>query len=251
MSKTTIPKGGITADAIDATLVADDAISDEHLDVTAVTGQTAITSLADTDKFLVSDASDSGNLKYVEKQYLPSGSFAKLSTVDISSGDSSVNFNSSIITTTYKQYLFIFTNIRPTTDNVYFQFKESTNNGSSFLENDSDSFISVNNSSWSSTEVENSTLTNNTITKLTTGSIGNGATEGMSGQMFLSRDGASPSKSNWELVSNNNAHVYHFHGSSYRDDTGTTNYIRFEWESGTYIGGRITCYGITTWCIKM
>ena len=100
MSKTTIPKGGITADAIDATLVADDAISeehlassavttakinadainatkiaddsisDEHLDITAITGQTAITSLADTDKFLVSDASDSGNLKYVEKQYL-------------------------------------------------------------------------------------------------------------------------------------------------------------------------------------
>ena len=246
MSKTTIPRGGITADAINATLVTDDAISDEHLDVTAVTGQTAITSLADTDKFLVSDASDSGNLKYVEKQYLPSGSFAKLSTVDISNGDSSVNFNSSIITTTYKQYLFIFTNIRPTTDNVHFRFKESSNNGSSFLANDSDSFISVNNSSWSSTEVQNSVLTNNTITLLTTGSIGNGAREGMSGQMFLSRDGANPSKSNWELVSNNNDHVYHFHGSSYRDDVSTTNYIRFEWETGTYIGGRITCYGIDT-----
>ena len=67
MSKTTIPTGGITADAINATLVTDDAISDEHLDVTAVTGQTAITSLADTDKFLVSDASDSGNLKYCRK----------------------------------------------------------------------------------------------------------------------------------------------------------------------------------------
>ena len=32
MSKTTIPTGGITADAIDATLIADDAISEEHLD---------------------------------------------------------------------------------------------------------------------------------------------------------------------------------------------------------------------------
>ena len=30
MSKTTIPTGGITADAIDATLIADDAISEEH-----------------------------------------------------------------------------------------------------------------------------------------------------------------------------------------------------------------------------
>ena len=64
MSKTTIPTGGITADAV----------SEEHLDVTAITGHSAITSLADTDKFLVSDASDSNNLKYVEKQYLPGGS---------------------------------------------------------------------------------------------------------------------------------------------------------------------------------
>ena len=63
----------INADAITGAKIADDSISDEHLDITAITGQTAITSLADTDKFLVSDASDSGNLKYVEKQYLPSG----------------------------------------------------------------------------------------------------------------------------------------------------------------------------------
>ena len=231
---------------IESASLASDAVDNTNIDSTLITAQTAITSLADTDKFLVSDASDSGNLKYVEKQYLPSGSFAKLSTVDISNGDSSVNFDSSIITTTYKQYLFIFTNIRPTTDNVHFRFKESISNGNGFLANDSDSFISVNNSSWSTTEVQNETLTNNTITKLTTGNIGNGALEGMSGQMFLSRDGASPSKANWELVSNNNAHVYHFHGASYRDDTSITNYIRFEWESGTYIGGRITCYGIDT-----
>ena len=30
MSKTTIPRGGITADAIDGTLIADDAINSEH-----------------------------------------------------------------------------------------------------------------------------------------------------------------------------------------------------------------------------
>jgi hypothetical protein len=35
MSKTTIPTGGITADAIDATLVADDAIRQEHVDAHA------------------------------------------------------------------------------------------------------------------------------------------------------------------------------------------------------------------------
>ena len=66
------------ADSVNGSKIADDSISDEHLDITAITGQTAITSLADTDKFLVSDASDSGNLKYVEKQYLPSGGLVPL-----------------------------------------------------------------------------------------------------------------------------------------------------------------------------
>ena len=50
MSKTTIPTGGITADAIDATLIEDDAISEEHLDATAITGHTALGATpADTD----------------------------------------------------------------------------------------------------------------------------------------------------------------------------------------------------------
>ena len=42
MSKTTIPSGGIGADIIDATKIADDAISEEHLDATAITGLTAL-----------------------------------------------------------------------------------------------------------------------------------------------------------------------------------------------------------------
>jgi len=106
MSKTTIPRGGITADAIDATLVTDDAISDEHLDVTAVTGQTAITSLADTDKFLVSDASDSGNLKYVEKQYLGGGAMELLSTASRTSGSAAqVQLTDFMDNTTYISYI--------------------------------------------------------------------------------------------------------------------------------------------------
>ena len=117
MSKTTIPKGGITADAIDATLVADDAISDEHLDVTAVTGQTAITSLADTDKFLVSDASDSGNLKYVENQYLGGGGLVPISYTNVTSTVNTIEM-SNVFTSTYKNYFVMGYNLRPGVDNV-------------------------------------------------------------------------------------------------------------------------------------
>ena len=174
------------------------------------------------------------------------GSFTKLSTVDLSSGDSLAAFNSSIITTTYKQYLFIFTNLRPTDDNAYFKMGESKNNGSSFLANDADSFISIHNTSFSSTEVENHSVTNNTDVQLTQSYIGNGTMEGMSGQMFYSRDGANPSKGNWQLVSSNSNHVYYQTGAFYRDDTGTSNYVRFQMQGTTFISGRITCYGIDT-----
>jgi len=128
MSKTTIPRGGITADAIDATLVTDDAISDEHLDVTAVTGQTAITSLADTDKFLVSDASDSGNLKYVEKQYLPSSNLVLLGTSTSGSASAEVQFDN-VFTSTYRLYKVIGF-MTPETDDVNWQLRARTGGGS-------------------------------------------------------------------------------------------------------------------------
>ena len=66
MSKTTIPRGGITADAIDATLIADDAISEEHIDATVITGSTALAAEpADTDELLISDA---GTIKRIDYQ---------------------------------------------------------------------------------------------------------------------------------------------------------------------------------------
>ncbi len=112
---TSVSDGAVTntklgADSVNGTKIADDSISDEHLDITAITGQTAITSLADTDKFLVSDASDSGNLKYVEKQYLPSGSHVKLLS---GSASSSVNhdFQNFMDTSKYRSYLVQFTDV--------------------------------------------------------------------------------------------------------------------------------------------
>ena len=112
---TTVSDGAVTntklgADSVNGTKIADNSISDEHLDITAITGQTAITSLADTDKFLVSDASDSGNLKYVEKQYLPSGGLVKLANYDVSSTVNTITFDNTI-SDTYANYLLIASNL--------------------------------------------------------------------------------------------------------------------------------------------
>lgn len=63
----------ITADAVDATKIADDAISEEHLDVTAITGHTAETSIATDDLILISDTSASGALRKMTRANFVSG----------------------------------------------------------------------------------------------------------------------------------------------------------------------------------
>ena len=60
----------IAGDAITAAKIADDAISDEHLDVTAITGQTAETSIADGDTILIHDASASALRKMTKSNFV-------------------------------------------------------------------------------------------------------------------------------------------------------------------------------------
>ena len=114
MSKTTIPTGGITADAIDATLIADDAISEEHLDATAITGHTALAeSPADTDEFLISDG---GTLKRLDAQYVGGGTFVPLSTIS-STSDTTTHTFSDVFTSTYANYFILCHHCRLATDN--------------------------------------------------------------------------------------------------------------------------------------
>jgi hypothetical protein len=95
----------------------------------AITGQTAITSLADTDKFLVSDASDSGNLKYVEKQYLPSGTLVKVADANITSNVGS-HFFSNVFSSTYDSYFLDLRKLRFTSD-IQLQLRFLSDTGTS------------------------------------------------------------------------------------------------------------------------
>jgi hypothetical protein len=90
----TVPSG-VTLNTSSATLT---------LPSTVITGQTAKTSLVDADKFLISDSAASGALKYVEKQYLPSGGFVRLNGVN-SSSVSDITFDN--FTSTYQVYKII------------------------------------------------------------------------------------------------------------------------------------------------
>ena len=66
----TIETADIQADAITGAKIADNAISEEHLDVTAVTGHTAETSIADGDTILIHDASASALRKMTKANFV-------------------------------------------------------------------------------------------------------------------------------------------------------------------------------------
>jgi hypothetical protein len=119
MSKTTIPTGGITADAIDATLIADDAISEEHLDATAITGHTALAEEpADTDEFLISDG---GTLKRIDASYVGGGNLVKLTQAYSTTDTGSLNVDS-IFTSAYTAYRLVLV-AKPVNSDVHLTFR--------------------------------------------------------------------------------------------------------------------------------
>ena len=121
MSKTTIPAGGIGADAIDATKIADDAISEEHIDPTAITASTEKSTLVAADKFLIADSAASNAIKYVQQSNLGSGSLVKLVQAHSLSDVSVVNIDS-IFSSIYSAYRVVGT-FKTTNSNVDVRFR--------------------------------------------------------------------------------------------------------------------------------
>lgn len=77
------------------------------LPTSIITGQSAKTSLANADKFLISDSAASGAFKYVESQYIGGGDFIRLSTIDQDLGTSQKIQFTSVFTSDYDFYRLI------------------------------------------------------------------------------------------------------------------------------------------------
>ena len=93
MALTKITKTGITNDAIDATKIADDSISEEHLDNTAITGNTELSATAaDDDVLLIFDTS-SGTIKKIQSSNvgITPPTFSSVSPSNLLTGDGTGN----------------------------------------------------------------------------------------------------------------------------------------------------------------
>ena len=125
----------IAADQITAAKIADDAISEEHLDVTAITGHTAETSVADGDLVVIHDASATALRKMTVANLIANaggGSLVKLASTTLSSAAAGIAFNSTYITSTYDNYYVLINGIMPVTDNADIGVYLSVDNGSNF-----------------------------------------------------------------------------------------------------------------------
>ena len=93
MALTKITKQGVGADAVDATKIADDSISEEHLDITAITGQSELAATADdTDVLLVYDTS-AGALKKIQRRNITliTPTFTGITPSNANTGDGTGN----------------------------------------------------------------------------------------------------------------------------------------------------------------
>jgi len=112
MALTKITKTGITdasverakigADAIDATKIADDAISEEHLDTTAIIGQPELSAVADSgDILLVYDTSAGALKKILASNIVSAPTISSVSPTNALSGDGTGNYTFTITGTNY------------------------------------------------------------------------------------------------------------------------------------------------------
>ena len=226
----TIPSG-VTLDTSSSTLT---------LPSSAITGQTAITSLADTDKFLVSDASDSGNLKYVENQYLGGGNLVLISNYNVSSTVSTITFDN-VFTSTYKNYLIITSNVKvSSTAKTLFNFRS----GGSSLTGNYNQAMTAYRTANNAIEFGNQNQTNFTTT------IANDIYQdtGYSERMYIYDPQNSADKRISQLGVYNDSNQYDntFMGTGvYANNTTSIDGFILSRSTGDFYGhGQITVYGI-------
>ena len=112
----------LAADVVTAAKIADDAISEEHLDASIITGLTALGETpADTDELIISDA---GTLKRMDYSHIKGGGMDLLSTTSVANATS---VTVGTFSSTYSAYKIIIAGMTPenTNQDLYFTFIKS------------------------------------------------------------------------------------------------------------------------------
>ena len=166
------------------------------------------------------------------------------------SSSSSLSITSGI-DSTYKEYIFVFNNIHPATDNVEFLVNFSIDGGSNYnVTKTSSYFHAYNNEAGDSTSLGYFTsgdLAQSTNYQPIVNQVGNGNDESVSGFMHL----FDPSNTTFvkHFICKSNFYAYNNYTQNpfvagYANTTSAINAVDFKMESGNMDSGTIDLYGV-------
>ena len=218
-----------------------------------ITGQTALgAEPADTDEFLVSDA---GTLKRIDFSLIKGGgAFELITTTTLSSAASSVDFTSTHITTTYRDYRIIASGLIGASDDVKFQLAFSTGGDGSSYRTDSDHDFAFSNINSDDNNENFETEVNQSVINVS-GAATQGNATGESGSFIADIfDPLNQTSDNSFLhgiasgcYRDTGGVLIHFKGSFGISDSGLEdtvfNGIRVKYSSGNIAQGTVSLYG--------
>ena len=198
-----------------------------------------------SDSILLGDATDSGNTKRDTVQgILDLAGWIHLGT-GTASASADLEFDATVITSTYSNYMFVLKNIEPATTSQILRAYISSDDGSSYVS--SAMYGIAEGKDHAATAVQ--TLTSNLGYWQMTGVVvvdGGGAAWdlGVSGQ-FLLVDPSSANRTSavQTLQYNSTNGMYAFGGHQHAASLAINN-IKFQFASGNIATGEIRCYGI-------
>ena len=174
-----------------------------------------------------------------------------ISTFTSDGSDDDATFNSSLITSTYKEYLFVFNSIHPESNEVDLQFNGSIDNGSNYnVAKTTTAFWAEEVESGGANQIQYRTgndLAQGTGYQTVMNALGNGSDESGSGIMRL----YNPSSTTF--VKHFQTQVHYYHASNYAinlftagylNTTSAVNNIQFKMSSGEIQGGTIDLFGV-------
>ena len=166
------------------------------------------------------------------------------------SNSASISFTSGL-TSTYKAYKFVFSNIHPRTDNTTFQFNGSTDAGSNYNVTKTTTFFSANHLADDSYAALNyftaqDLAQSTSFQNISYDALGNGASESYAGSMTLFNPSSTTyvkhfiSSGSTYYEGNGELNVY---VAGYCNTTSAVNAVQFKMASGN-MDGTIYLYGI-------
>ena len=182
-----------------------------------------------------------GDMQFIKK--LTASSSSTLSFVD---GSSDV-----VLDNTYKEYLFLFKNIHPATDDVQLEFQTSIDSGSNYATTvTSTSFRAIHKEDDATANISYSTgndlAQSTSFQDLTTG-IHNGNDSGANGYLHLFNPSSTTFVKHFISrfnIMNNAPSSHDWNIAGYFNTTSAIDAIQFKMSSGNIDAGTITLYGI-------